>query len=113
MKTGNTYYLQLSRHIFNTEPYKSMSQNAKWLYVVLKELEQRYVASNSKSNRDYFLRSDKDLASDACMSLTTLKRAKSELCRTDLIETWQAHYIIDSKTKKLTEYHTTAYRIKI
>ena len=39
MKHGNSNYLQLSRSIF-TEKYKTLSNNAKWLFVVLNELEQ-------------------------------------------------------------------------
>ncbi len=41
MKHGNKYYLQLSRKIF-TEEYSHLSNNAKWLFVVLNELEQEF-----------------------------------------------------------------------
>lgn len=105
MKHGNTYYLQLSRLIFNEEPYKSLSPNAKWLYIVLKELEQRYTSNG----RDYFHRSNEELAADAGFSLATLKRAKRELLQVDLVEMWQSHFILESGKK--SEKHITVYRI--
>ena len=49
MKHGNSNYLQLSRSIF-TEKYKTLSINAKWLFVVLNELEQRYTGDE----KDFF-----------------------------------------------------------
>ena len=41
MKHGNKFYLELTREIF-TDEYKDLSVGAKWLFVVLNELEQRY-----------------------------------------------------------------------
>ena len=58
MKHGNTNYLQLSRKIF-TEEYSHLSNNAKWLFVVLNELEQRYTGDKTE---DYFYHSNNDLA---------------------------------------------------
>lgn len=106
MKHGNTYYLQLTRLIFNEEPYKSLSISAKWLYVILKELEQRYTGAGE----DFFYRSNSDLCGDTGFSLPTLKRAKKELAETDLIQTWQTHFI-NRETKKKSEKHFTAYRM--
>lgn len=57
MKHGNSNYLQLSRSIF-TEKYKTLSINAKWLFVVLNELEQRYTGDE----KDYFFRTNEELA---------------------------------------------------
>ena len=105
MKHGNTYYLQLTRHLF-TDEYKHLSQNAKWLFVVLKELEQRF--TGKKEN--FFTRSDIQLAEDSCMSLRTLKRAKAELIKTDLIQTWKCHWTYKDTGKKSEQYYT-AYRI--
>ena len=107
MKHGNNFYMELSRCLF-TEECDHLSQNAKWLFVVLNELEQRFCGT---SGRDFFLRSDNELAGDSGMSLATFKRAKAELVRTDLIKTWQSHWILDKETKKLSEKHVTAYRI--
>lgn len=108
MKHGNEFFLELSRHLF-TDEYSDLSQNAKWLFVVLNELEQRF--TGGKNNRDYFLRSDNELSKDSGMSISTLKRAKAELIKTDLIQTWQSHWILDKESKKLSEKHITAYRI--
>lgn len=105
MKHNNSFYLQLSRDIF-TEKYGCMSNNAKWLFVVLNELEQRFTGKNE----DYFFRSDIELAKDANMSLSVLKRAKAELLQFDLVQCWQTHFI-NSTTGKKSEKHVTAYRI--
>lgn len=105
MKHGNEFFLELSRHLF-TDKYKCLSQNAKWLFVVLNELEQRYTGKNE----DFFTRSDAQLADDAGMSLSTLKRAKSELVKTDLVQTWKCHFVYKDSGKKSEQYYTT-YRI--
>lgn len=105
MKYGNTFYMQLSRAIF-TEQYENLSVNAKWLFCVLNELEQRYTGKKE----DFFFRSNKDLARDSGLKLTALKTAKAELIQTDLIQSWQAHFV--SKDGKKSEKHFTAYRIK-
>lgn len=109
MKHGNSYYIQLSRLIFNEEPYKSLSLNAKWLYVVLKELEQRY--TNGSTN--WFFRSNEELAEDMGVSLPTLKRAKAELAKTDLIKIGVMHWINGKGTpyEKRSEKHVTSYTI--
>ena len=105
MKYGNDYYLQLSRHLF-ADKYKNMSINAKWLYVVLNELEQRFTGKD----KDWFFRTDEELAKDAGMSEKTLKRAKAELRETGLIEVSLAHYI-DKETGKKSKKKVTAYKI--
>lgn len=106
MKHNNTNYLQLSRKIFTGE-YSHLSNNAKWLFVVLNELEQRYTGDKTE---DYFYRSNEDLASDCNFGLTTLKKAKSELLRSDLVQSWQGHFVDDEGKK--SEKHVTYYRIK-
>ena len=83
MKYNNDYYMQVTRRIVNDEACKSLSVNAKWLYIVLKELEQRFC--NGRDKRNIFTRSDPQLATDTGMSLATLKRAKAELSKTDLV----------------------------
>lgn len=106
MKTGNSHYMQLSRVLFEI-PYCWMSLNAKWLFVVLNELEQRFC----RDGEDAFFRSDADLAEDAQMSPATLKRAKKELLLyTDLVESWQEHFT-DPDTGKKSSKHITKYRI--
>ena len=108
-KHGNINYLQVSRLLFNEEPYKSLSNNAKWLYVILKELEHRYTGKKEHS----FYRSNDELAQDASFSLSTLKRAKAELLSTDLVETWRAHFVYNKGTpqEKLSEKRVAHYRI--
>lgn len=101
-KDGN--FLQLDRKLFN-DTYSNLSINAKWLYVVLVELEHKFTGKKE----DFFFRSNEDLAKDSGMSLPTLKRAKKELMQTNLIEIWQTHYIYQNKKK--SEKHITAYRI--
>lgn len=103
-KKGN--YLQLSRKLFNNEEFQKLSNNAKWLYVVLNELEHQY----SGKTEDYFYRSNALLAEDTGMSLATLKRAKEEL--RPLVDMWRMHFIEDTKTGKKSERAVTAYRIK-
>ena len=105
MKYGNQFYIQLSREIF-TEKYAGLSVNAKWLYVVLNELEHRYTGEN----RDFFTRSNAQLSKDSGLSLSTLKRAKSELIKTNLIQTWKSHFI-DPDTNKMSTLYYSAYRI--
>ena len=106
MKHGNSNYLQLSRSIF-TEKYKTLSNNAKWLFVVLNELEQRYTGDE----KDYFFRTNEELAQDCNLGMTVLKQAKAELLKTDLVETWQAHFV-DTQNGTRSRKHVTCYRIK-
>lgn len=105
MKYNNNNFLQLSRKLF-TEDYINLSINAKWLFVVLNELEHRYTGKKE----DFFTRSDSQLSVDTGLSLSTLKRAKSELKKTDLIQTWKCHFI-NNDTGKMSKVYYTAYRI--
>ena len=105
MKYGNDYYLQLSRHLF-ADKYKDMSINAKWLYVVLNELEQRFTGKD----KDWFFRTDEELAKDAGMSEKTLKRAKSEFRESGLVEITLAHFV-DKQTGEKSKKKVTAYKI--
>ena len=104
MKHGNKFYLELSRELF-TEEYKHLSINAKWLFVVLNELEQKFTGKKE----DFFTRSNEQLTEDTSMSLATLKRAKKELVKTDLIDTWKCHFV--KRDGKKSENYYTAYRI--
>lgn len=105
MKNGNSFFLQLTRKLF-TDEYKGLSIRAKWLFVVLNELEQRYTGERE----DFFFRSNEDLATDADMSLPTLKRAKKELIDTNLVKSWQIHFV-NKETGKRSEKKVSAYRI--
>ena len=105
MKHNNSDYLQLSRKVFRPE-YDYLSNNAKWLFVVLNELEQRFTGKKE----DFFFRTNENLASDAGIGIAKLKRVKAELVKSDLIHTWRMHFI-DNKTGKKSEKTVTAYRI--
>lgn len=109
MKHGNSYYIQLSRAIFNEEPYKSLSLNAKWLFVVLNELEQRYTSREVR----YFYRSNEELAADMGVSICTLKRAKAELQKTDLIKCGHVRFVYNRGTpeEKKSEKRVSSYEI--
>ncbi|HEY5586726.1 MAG TPA: hypothetical protein VIK78_19830 [Ruminiclostridium sp.] len=106
MKHGNSNFMELSRLLF-TEPYNKLSQNAKWLFVTLNELEQRYTGTKEE---DYFFRSNEDLSKDSGLSLPTLKRAKKELLQSDLVYSWQMHFN-EVDTNKKSKLKVTAYRI--
>lgn len=108
-KYGNKFYLQLTREIFS-DKYKELSTGAKWLFVVLNELEHKYASGSADA--ESFLRSDKKLAQDAGLSLSTLKRCKEELRKTDLVSIGIGHWITDKKTGKLSEKKETSYTIR-
>ena len=104
MKHGNSFYLQLTRELFADE-YKDLSNGAKWLFVVLNELEQRYTGKGC----DFFYRTNEELAKDAGVSLATLKRHKAELRNSGLVEMWGGHFV--GEDKKKSEIKVTFYRI--
>lgn len=109
MKHNNCYYMQLSRAIVNkyNEGDSKLSIGAKYLYVVLNELEQRFCSDD----KDYFWRSDEELAKDVGCSVKTLKGYKKELKEKapDLVEIWQTNWT-NNKGER-SEKHITAYRI--
>lgn len=107
MKYDNDYYLQLSRHLFD-DKYFNLSVNAKWLFVVLNELEQRYCSRD----KNYFYRTDNDLVEDSGLSLSTVKRAKKELIEAGLISCNLSPFISDVTNKK-SKMHVTVYEILI
>lgn len=96
--------MELSREIF-TEEYRGLSNGAKWLFVVLNELEQRYTGKDC----DFFFRSDAELAADANVSLATLKRQKAELRESGLVQMWKVHLTYPDGKK--AEKAVSCYRI--
>lgn len=106
-KYGNTFYMQLTRVLWQ-EPYKDLSINAKWLFVTLNELEQRFTGNSEKG---YFFRTDEELCKDTGLSLSTLKRAKKELKGTDLVIIRYGHFT-NIENNKLSEKKVTTYTIK-
>lgn len=104
-KQGN--YLQLSRKLFNDPAWQKLSYHAKWLYVVLNELEHRFTSGGKKKKTDFFFRSNKQLCEDTGLKMTTLKAAKKEL--KPFVQMWNMHWV-DENGKK-SEQHVTAFRI--
>ena len=105
MKHGNSFYLELSREIF-TDKYKDLSNGAKWLFVVLNELEQRFTGKHC----DFFFRTDEQLAEDTGFSINTLRKYKAELRKTDLIQVGLGHFV-NPETGEKSEKHFTTYRV--
>ena len=105
MKHNNTFFMQVSREIWNYD----ISDNAKMLFFWLNELEQRYTDDAGKT--PYFYRTDSDLAKDLGWSDKTLRNAKKELKNTDLIDIRYMHWWLDDKHTKKSPKHVTAYRI--
>lgn len=106
MKHGNTYYLELSRDIFNKHTYEELPMYSRWIFTVMNELEQRY--TGKKEN--FFFRSDEDLANDCNLSVATIKRYKKQLIDLEYIQHWNMHYI-NTETGKKSEKKVSAYRI--
>lgn len=107
MKYNNTFYMQVSRAIFD-EQHSDLSLGAKSLFFLLNELEQRYCSKET----DYFYRSNEDLAQDLNISLGTLKKYKSELLNKapDLVQSCKVFWK-DKATGKRSKKHVTGYRI--
>jgi len=104
MKTGNIYFMQVPRDVWNYE----LSNKALVLYFWLNELEQRY--TNKKTT--YFFRSDEDLANDLHWNIKTVKEAKSELKKTDLISCGYVNWWMDEEHTKKSKRRVTSYRLK-
>lgn len=102
MKHNNTYFMQVSREIWNC----NISDKAKLLFFWLNELEQRYTGNETA----WFFRADNDLAKDLGWSLKTLKAAKAELKETGLIRCGKTHFI-DKETGIRSRKHVTSYEI--
>ncbi len=84
--------MQVSREIWKYD----ISDKAKLLFFWLNELEQRYTGEKV----DFFFRTDDELANDLSWSLKTLKNAKAELRKTDLIELSRVHWVNKETGKK-------------
>jgi len=105
-KYNESPFVQLSRSIFHKDC--KLSFRAKWLYTVLSELEHRYTGDKT----DFFYRTQSDLKDDTGMTVKINIKYRQELIDNDYIETWPMHWI-DKKNGKLSEKHTTAYRLLV
>lgn len=106
-KYGNTHFLQLTRSLWEEE-YQQLSVKAKWLFVCLNELEQRYCGKDS----GFFFRTDEELCIDTGMSINTVKAAKRELKEKaqKLIRISRGHWTYIT-TGKSSKYQPTVYQI--
>lgn len=101
MKYNNTYFMQVSRVIWDIE----LSDHGKLLFLWLNELEQRYTGTK----QNYFYRTDETLAKDMKWNIKTLQKAKKELKESGLIKTSRVRFV-DKEGKKST-YWMTGYTI--
>lgn len=101
MKYNNTFFMQVSREIWDA----NLSDHAKLLFLWLNELEQRYTGTN----RDYFYRTDEMLANDMKWNIKTVQKAKRELKESALIKTVKVRYL--NKDGKRSTYWMTGYTI--
>lgn len=105
-KRTEGHFIKLPRKIFS-DGYAGLSIYAKWLYVVLNELDSRFTGKD----KDRFFRSNEDLARDAGISVSSLKRAQKELLGRGLIRKTYAHWWQDENKTKLSKKKVTCYRI--
>lgn len=107
MKYGNNYFMQLSRAICDGEHVKNLSVGARLLFVTLNELEQKYC----NHNKDFFFRSDNQLADDMGVSPRAIKKYKAELREyaTDLVTMKKGRYV--DENGKYSEQAYTSYHI--
>lgn len=105
MKHGNTYYMEVSRDIWNYD----ISDKAKMLFFWLNELEQRYTGEG----KIFFFRTDEQLADDLGWSVKTLRKAKAELKGNaqDLVKIGYVNWWIDDTHTKKSPKHVTSYTI--
>lgn len=101
MKYNNTFFMQVSREIWN----RDLSDRAKLLFLWLNELEQRYTSTK----QNYFYRTDEQLAEDMGWNIKTVRKVKAELKATDLIRTSRVRFI--DKDKKRSTFWMTGYTI--
>lgn len=105
MKHQNTFFLQLTRELWQ-EPFSDLSVSAKWLFVTLNELEQRFTGKDE----DFFFSTNEDLSMYSGLHVNTIKKLKRELKEKGLIDYWQGHFVVKATGKK-SEKHVTMYRI--
>jgi len=103
-KYKHTNFLQINREALHDNC--DLSWRAKWLYVVLSELEHRFTGTKT----DFFFRSQQDLEKDTGMQAKTNRKYREELVKKGWLQTWNMHRK-DPETGKLSYKHTTAYRL--
>lgn len=99
MKYKHGNFIQLSREIFDGK-YKHMSDSSKWMYCYLSEMEHRHTGTD----KNWFYRTDSDIAEDLNWSISKVQREKKELIENGFIKITKTH------SKKSTK-HMTVYEI--
>ena len=94
-KYGNEHYLQLPLTIYESPYDKTISTEAKALYVQLKVLENRYCSSAEP----FFYQTDAQLCALMKWSLKTLRKYKDELRKYSELITIKAERMKDGKQK--------------
>ena len=109
MENRKDKFIMIPCLLFDEEPYKNLSVNAKWMYVMLKHLSDKYAGKN----RDFFYRSNAELAEDCGFSERTVVTAKAELIAAGLIKLGKVHFIYNSGTPDAvkSKKHISSYRI--
>ena len=87
----------------------SLSVNAKWVFMTLKELENSFTGKENneetlfwegvRNTKDWFYCSNEDLALECNLSVSTVKRAKIELEASKLISTCRVYKVKPDGTK--------------
>jgi hypothetical protein len=111
MKYKSRFYFQISRKWFAGDKPKinDISPTALKLFVWLHELEHRYTNPAKDSSDTWFYRSNKSLADDTGMSVSTVQRAKRELKKHGMYRQWQMHW---ENAGKRSYKHVTAYELE-
>uniref|UniRef100_A0A7V3KPD3 Uncharacterized protein n=1 Tax=candidate division WOR-3 bacterium TaxID=2052148 RepID=A0A7V3KPD3_UNCW3 len=73
MKYRDGNFIQINRDLFKY----SISPGAKWLYVVLCELEHKF--TDGWGHKDYFYRITEDLEKDSGLTAKTIRKYREEL----------------------------------
>lgn len=103
MKYNSGNFFQVQKKLFEYE----LSAGAFRLYVTLVMLEHRF--TSGKSENEFFLRTDDQLAKDSQCSFNSLRKYKKELIDKGLIKVGIGHYEKDNGTKSAG---ICSYRIK-
>ena len=96
-------WFKCSKEIIRDE---SLSQSARWLYVVLSYHNNTFAGKNG-----IFTRTNEKLIQDTGLSHNTLNKAKKELVEHGYIEAWANSLYQDGTRTKLTTFKVCYYKI--
>lgn len=113
MVTENKY-LYVNRDVINNE---NLSVGARYLYIVLLELETRFKQEYDTAKEDYvidkpdFYCSDKELATESDMSIATVRKYKRELKEAGVIRVRIGKWV-NKRTREKSIVGYSAYILK-